>query len=49
MYYFIQIFLFINNQTLFTYHFNNFNFTTPHILYKTDHILTKKARPKGLA
>ena len=49
MYYFIQIFLFINNKEIFTYYFNNFNFTIPIILHKTDYFLTKKARPKGLA
>ena len=49
MYYFIQIFLFINNKEIFTYYFNNFNFTIPIVLHKTDYFLTKKARPTGLA
>ena len=47
MYYFIQIFLFINNKEIFTYNFNNFNFTIPIILHKTDYFLTKKGKTCG--
>ena len=42
MYYFIQIFLFIINKEIFTYYFNNFNFTIPIILHKTDYFFNKK-------
>ena len=42
MYYFIQIFLFINNKEIFTYYFNNFNFAIPIILHKTDYFFNKK-------